>query len=117
MQTNKLIFGLCLIAVGVTAFLGAIDVVQVRHIGRLWPLILIAIGTAGEVEALRRRKSDGSYVLLAVGCWMLVGMLRLFDLSIGGAMPIGVMVAGLFVIVHALVDRPEVKREENDHVC
>lgn len=66
---SKLIFGLCLVVVGTATFLGAIDVWHVRHFWKFWPLLLIAIGLANEAEALRRRKSDGSYVLLAVGCW------------------------------------------------
>lgn len=117
MQANKLIFGLCLIAVGTLAFLGAIDVIHPRHIGRYWPLILIAIGVGGELEAIQKRKANGSYILLAVGCWMLAGTFHLFGLSIHGAMPIGVVVAGVFLILHALIDRPAIKTQENDHVC
>ena len=121
MQANKLIWGLLLIGVGTLLFLGAIDVIHPRHIGRYWPLILIAIGVGGELEAIQKRKGDGSFVLLAVGCWMLAGTFHLFGLSIGGAMPIGLVVAGVFVILHALIDRPTaaaaIEREENDHVC
>lgn len=117
MQANKLIFGLCLMAVGVVAFLGAIDVIQPHHIGRFWPLILIAIGVGGELEAIQKRKGDGSFILLAVGCWMLAGSFHLFGLSMGGAMPIGVVVAGVFVILHALIDRPAIKQQEKDNVC
>ena len=121
MQANKLIFGLLLIAVGTLAFLGSIDVIPVHHIGRYWPLILIAIGVGGELEAIHKRKGDGSFILLAVGCWMLAGTFHLFDLSIRGAMPIGVVVAGVFVILHALIDRPAVsaanQSQEKNNVC
>ena len=114
---KKLVFGLCLVVIGVAAFLGSIDVWNVRHIGRFWPLILIALGLSGEIEAIQRRKGDGSYVLLAIGCWMLVGNFGLFGLSISRAMPVGILVAGLALVLHAIIDRPVNPQEEKDNVC
>ncbi len=114
---KKLVFGVCLVAVGVAAFLGSIDVWNVRHIGRFWPLILIAIGLSGEIEAIQRRKGDGSYILLAIGCWMLVGTFGLFGLTHSSAMPVGIVVAGAALVLHALIDRPVNQQEEKDNVC
>lgn len=114
---GKLIFGLCLVVVGTAAFLGAIDAWNARHFWKFWPLMLVIIGLANEAEALRKRKSDGSYVLIAVGCWMLAGTFRLFGLSIGEAIPVGLVVAGLGVVLHAIVDRPAVSEKEKDNVC
>jgi hypothetical protein len=113
---GKLIFGLCLLVVGVAAFLGAIDAWNARHYWKFWPLLLVVIGLGNEAEALRRRKSDGSYVLVAIGCWLLVGMFHLFGLSIREAIPVGLVVAGLGVVLHALVDRPVISEKEKDNV-
>jgi hypothetical protein len=118
---NKLVIGLCLLAVGIGAFLGAIGALEVRGIGRFWPVILIAIGLSGQIEAIRRRKNDGSYMILAIGCWMLVGTFRLFGLHIGNAMPVGIVVVGCALVLHAIIDRPSPakasgSKEENDHV-
>lgn len=110
---DKIVFGLVLLVVGVLAFGAGIDLWEVRQLVRLWPLILIVIGLAGEVESLRRRKGDGSSFLLGVGVWMLFGTLHLFDLSVRSALPLGVIVVGLSTVVHALVDLPEQK--EKDH--
>jgi hypothetical protein len=113
---SKLVFGIFLVVGGVAAFLGSIDVWHVHHIARFWPLILIAIGVANEIEAIRDRRGDGGYILIAIGVWMLVGSLHLFDLSFGEAMPIGIAIAGLGIVFHALFDRPSTKGKENDHV-
>ena len=110
---DKIVFGLVLVVVGVVLFGTSIDLWDFRRILKLWPLILIAIGLAGEFESLRRRKGDGSSFLLAVGVWMLFGTLHLFGLRMFEALPLGVIVIGLSTIVHALVDLPEVK--EKDH--
>ena len=113
---KKLVFGLCLVVVGTAAFLGAIDVWSVRHLWKFWPLLLIAAGVSHEIEALQRRRADGGYIMLAVGCWLLVGTFHLFGLTVREAMPIGLVVAGFFVVVHALIDRPTVTERNNDHV-
>jgi hypothetical protein len=114
---HKLVLGLCLVTVGVAAFLGSIDVWNIRHFWRFWPLFLIAIGLSSEIEALGRRKGDGGYILIAIGCWMLAGSFHFMNLSMAEAMPIGIAVAGLFLVLHAVMDRPAVKGEENDNVC
>ena len=111
---DKVVFGLVLVVIGVLAFGAGIDLWEVRHLVRLWPLILIVIGFAGEVEALRKRKGDGSAFLLGAGVWMLFGTLHLYDLTVRSALPLGVIVVGLSTIVHALVDLPEPK-EKKDH--
>jgi EamA domain-containing membrane protein RarD len=103
---DKLVIGIALIAVGIAGFLGALDIFHIRDIWRLWPLVLIVIGLANEAEAIRNRRSDGGWVLLAVGTWFLVGNFHLFGLSHGRAMPIAVVVAGASMALHAVIDRP-----------
>jgi hypothetical protein len=111
---DKIVFGLVLVVVGVAAFGAGIDLWEIRRIVRLWPLILIALGLAGEIEAFRKRKGDGSGFLLGTGVWMLFGTLHLFGLSIRSAFPLGVIVVGLSMVVHALIDLPETKEKENE---
>ena len=110
---GKLVFGLVLLAIGAVTFLEAMDFWDSGSLWEYWPLILIAIGGANELDAIRRRKSDGSFILLGIGIWMLVGSFELFGLSYGQAMPLAVVVAGLGVTLHAIIDVPE--RKENEH--
>jgi hypothetical protein len=111
---DKIVFGLVLVVIGVATFGAGIDLWDFRQLVRLWPLALIVIGLAGEVESLRKRKGDGSSFLLGAGVWMLFGTLHLFDLSIRTALPLGVIVVGLSTVIHALVDLPEAKEKDNE---
>src|SRR5687768_16504872 len=114
-SAGKLVVGLVLLVVGVATFLEAVDLWDSGSLWSYWPLILIAIGGANEIDAIRRRKSDGSYVLLGIGVWMLAGSFGLFGLSFGEAMPLAIVVAGLGVLLHAIIDVPATQEKENHH--
>lgn len=111
---SKLIFGLILIAVGVLAFIDAIDLWNPRLLWRLWPVGVIVLGLASEAEALVARRDSGGSLLIGFGVWMLAGMHHVFGLSYRTAFPLGFAVVGLFMVLHALVDKPEVKKENNN---
>lgn len=108
---DRLVLGTMLVTVGVLAFAAGIDVWDPRQISKMWPLFLIAFGLAGEAEALRKRRDDGSSILLAVGVWMMAGINHWFGLSIATAMPLGLVVVGVSVLLHAFVDRPKRRSE------
>jgi len=114
-SAGKLVVGLVLLVVGVATFLEAVDLWDSGSLWSYWPLILIAIGGANEIDAIRRRKSDGSYVLLGIGVWMLAGSFGLFGLSFGEAMPLAIVVVGLGVLLHAIIDVPGTQEKENHH--
>jgi hypothetical protein len=111
---DKLVVGVVLLAVGVIAFGASIDLWNHFHWGRLWPLILIVIGLSGEVQAFRDRRGNGSAFLLAVGVWMLAGTHHLFGLTVRTAFPLGIVVLGVLLTLHAVVDLP---RKEKNHGC
>lgn len=119
MKAGKLIFGLLLVGIGLLGFIDALDIWDPGNLWRWWPLVLIAIGLSSEVDAFRARRNDGGAFMLAVGVWMLIGTQHWWGLSVGRAMPIGIMVLGLGVLLHAIFDRPAPeKKEENAHdVC
>lgn len=114
---GKLVFGLVLLVIGVLTFLETIDVFDIGPLWSWWPLILIAIGGANEIDAIRNRKSDGSFILLGIGVWMLAATRGVFGLSYGEAMPLALVVVGLFVLLHAIIDVPgaETEKKENEH--
>lgn len=77
--------------------------------------MLILVGGASEVDALRQRKSDGSFILIAIGVWMLAATQRFLGLRYGSAMPLAIAIVGLGLMVHALVDVPTKKENDHDH--
>jgi hypothetical protein len=111
---GKLVIGAGLLFIGLVSFTDAIDLWEVGDIVRLWPLIPIVAGLASEADALRARRDDSGYLLVGFGVWMLAGTQRFMDLNYATAMPLGIAIAGLGLVIHALVDRPTAKKE-NDH--
>ena len=115
LPVGKLVFGLILFAAGVLTFLEVVGLWDSGPLWSYWPLILIAIGLANEIDAIRNRKDDGSMILLGVGVWMLFGSRNLFGLSYGEAMPVGIIVVGLGILVHAIIDVPrKAEKKENE---
>ncbi|HYC90664.1 MAG TPA: DUF5668 domain-containing protein [Thermoanaerobaculia bacterium] len=108
-STGKLAAGMVLVAIGVAALVNA------RELWRYWPLLLIVIGLGQETDAVRTRRDSGGIFMIAVGVWMLCGSLRLFGLDYGESFPIGVMVVGLGLVLHAVLgisDKKENPREQ-----
>lgn len=116
MNAGKLTLGLVLVTVGILASLDSLDIWNAGRIWEYWPIILIALGLSHEVDAIHNRRRDGGYVLLAVGIWMLFGTQHFFGLSIRSAFPIGIVVVGLGMLLHAVIDRPAaLQNKENTH--
>lgn len=106
LPAGKLAWGVVLLVIGTLIFFDTIDLFESRPFWSYWPLFMIVLGAAGELDALRARKSDGSFIMLGIGVWMLAGSLELFGLSYRSGFPLAVIVAGLGVILHAIVDAP-----------
>ena len=102
-SAGKLVFGIVLVAVGVLAFFDAIDVFDFREIWRWWPVILIVLGISKEIDVLRARRGEHGYILIAIGVWLLVATQHYLGLDYGTAFPIGIAIAGMGIILHALV--------------
>jgi hypothetical protein len=109
---GRLAAGIALLLLGVVGFTDAIDLWEPREVLRYWPLALILVGAASEADALRQRRSGGGFVLIAVGVWMLAATQHLFGLRFGSAMPLGIVIVGLGLVLHAIVDVP--RKKEND---
>jgi hypothetical protein len=111
-EIGKLMFGLALVAFGVIFFLDRLDLWDFGTLFRKgWPLIMVFFGLSSEIDALRHRRSDGGHFLIGVGTWLFIGINDFFGLSVATAFPIGIIVVGLGVVIHALVDRPQIAKE------
>lgn len=112
---QKLIFGIVLLAFGALAFVDSTDLWNPGQWWRLWPVALIVIGLAGEAETLSARKpSGGGTFLIAVGVWMFAARSGFLGLSHRTAFPLAIAVVGLFMTLHALVDRPQPQAQKKE---
>lgn len=100
---GKLAVGLGLLAIGILGFTDAVDIWEPGNLWEYWPLVLVFIGVANEMEALRQRRGNGGFVLIAVGTWMFIGNNEYFGLDHGSAIPVAIAVVGLGLITHALL--------------
>lgn len=114
-SAGKLAGGIVLLVIGIVGFTDAIDLWDAWEVWRLWPLALIFVGVASEADALRQRRSGRGFILIAVGVWMLASTQHFFGLRMGSAMPLGIAIAGLGLVLHALVDLPQTKENDREH--
>ena len=56
-ERSKLVGGIIVLGIGIVFLLSNLDVIP--HIGRTWPLILIVVGFALLVGAVRKRDQSG----------------------------------------------------------
>jgi len=110
---GKLAFGLVLLLLGGLKFLDNIDVFDARPLWSYWPVLLIVFGAASEFDAIRKRRGDGGIILFAIGVWMLLGSEHFFNLTYRTAFPVGIIIVGLGIILHAVIDVPRRQLEEN----
>ena len=111
-SAGKLVFGIALLTIGAFAFFDAIDLFEWREMWRWWPLILIAIGVSNEFDTIRTRRGDGGggYILIGIGVWMLAATQEFLGLDYRSAFPLGLIVVGIGVILHALLGVQEKKK-------
>jgi hypothetical protein len=110
---GKLAMGIALLVAGILSFTNYMDLVDLHDLVRFWPVLLIFIGVSSEIDALRERRSGGGYVIAAVGVWLLFSTQHYFGLRHHTALPIGIAVVGLGMILHALIDVPAPAKKEN----
>jgi hypothetical protein len=110
---GKLVFGLALLTVGTLVLTDALDVWEQRELWQYWPVVLIALGVANEIDTLRARKGDGGFILIAIGVWMLAATREYRGLDYVSAFPLAIAVAGLGIIIHALLGIDGRCRKEN----
>ena len=102
-SAGKLALGIVLVAVGTLAFVDWTDLWNPRELWRFWPVFLIVLGVSAEIDALRTRNGDGGYILIAIGVWLLAATHEFMGLDYVSAFPLGIAVAGMGIILHALM--------------
>jgi hypothetical protein len=103
-SAGKLIFGVVLAILGLLFTLDNFGLIEIRHIERLWPVILIAAGVASLTQNWRTRPFGG-FVLVALGVFLLLRNYHVISLSLGKLIPLVLVVIGLRIAFGALGGR------------
>lgn len=93
------LLGGALIALGMLILLMNVGVLERFSVWRFWPLLLIVAGIARFVQS--DKKSEGFW-FVALGVWLQVSLLRLWDLSFGETWPAIVIALGIFIMWESL---------------
>lgn len=101
---GKLVFGVILAILGILATLDNFGLMEIRHVERLWPVILIALGAAQLAQNWRTRPFGGS-VLVVIGVLLLLRNYHVITISLGKLIPLVLVVIGLRVAFGALGGR------------
>ena len=109
---GKLAWGLALLLLGALTFVDVLDLINFRDLWRFWPVFLIVVGISSEIDALRMRTPGSGSLVAAIGVWLLIANTGFLGLTYRTAVPVAVAIVGLGIIVHALVDDPNAKKEK-----
>jgi hypothetical protein len=108
------VWGLFLIGLGVVFLLARLDVVDLHHWSTWWPILMVLFGLARMISAGRPREIASGVSFILIGLWFYACIEHWYGLHFRNAWPLLVVVAGLEMILTALLDRlgPKVKEEE-----
>jgi hypothetical protein len=110
-------WGIFLIILGVVFTLARMDVIDLHQWRTWWPLLMIAFGVARILAPGRARQKGGGVTFVLVGVWFYACTQHWYGLTFRNAWPILVVVAGVEMVLVAMIDRikPDWKKEEEHH--
>jgi hypothetical protein len=110
---GSLFWGIALIAIGALFLLDRFDVANFGFvIRRFWPLFLIAMGAS---KLLRRGQTWSGLWLIAIGTWLQLTVLHVFDLDFHSSWPLLLIAIGAGMIIRTFFDvRGRREREDAD---
>jgi hypothetical protein len=95
---SRLVWGLCLIALGGAFLLDRFGMIHIPDLGRLWPVVLIVIG----VTRLVGRRPGSGLTLLLMGGWFLACGFEWLGFTWENSWPLILVAVGAGIIIRAL---------------
>ena len=109
---SAVIWGLVLIAIGVTFLLARFGVLETHDIGRLWPLVLVAIGVGQAATG----KFGSGLSLVMMGAWFLACSFGWMGLTFRNSWGLLLVAQGSGMVVRSLTGedrRMRARKEAN----
>ncbi len=103
-SVGKLVFGVILAILGLLFTLENFGFMEIRHVERLWPVALIALGGASLAQRWRTRPFGG-IILVVLGVFLLLRNYQLISFSLWNLFPLLLVVIGVRIVFGALGGR------------
>lgn len=104
--------GVAFIVIGTLFLLMNIGVIDSFPVWKFWPVILIILGIARMMQPFNRASG---FWLFAIGAWVQVNFLRLWDLGFGDTWPFLLVALGIFWIWSSL-EKQKVQKHVEESV-
>jgi predicted membrane protein len=92
---TRVLPGLILVIIGTVFLLDHMGILQINHLWKYWPVILIVVGA---MQFLESRNRMGGVLLMLVGCAFLLGTLGYLRLTMADLWPVILIAIGLGLI-------------------
>ena len=101
-MTQRLVFGIVLLGLGVLFLLDRVDVFRLGRLWEYWPLIIAAVGLNKVLQPAGSPGRGFGVVLIAVGVWWTLDNLDLVEYGVWDLWPVFLILAGANLLRRAL---------------
>ncbi len=100
--TQRMIFGLVILTLGVLFLLDKLNLVEMGHLGDYWPLIFVAIGLGKVLQPPGSRGRGMGVIFIVVGAWWTLSDLDLVEYDPLHFWPIILILVGASILWRAM---------------
>ena len=109
---RQLLWGLVLIAVGVTFLLDQMEIIEVQQLWHYWPLLMVILGINKMIGyPTAKHFTDGLWTML-IGLWLFAVLENEFGLTFRNSWPLPIIVCGITMVLEPLIRKRFAPNEE-----
>lgn len=109
---KQLMWGLALIALGVTIFLDQMDLVDIHSLWHYWPLLLVIAGINKMIGYPTAKDFTSGLWSVLIGLWIFAVFEDMYGLTWRNSWPFVIIVTGITIILEPLIKKRFAPNEE-----
>ena len=109
---KQLMWGLALIALGVTIFLDQMDLVDIHSLWHYWPLLLVIAGVNKMIGYPTAKDFTSGLWSVLIGLWIFAVFEDMYGLTWRNSWPFVIIVTGITIILEPLIKKRFAPNEE-----
>lgn len=110
---RQLLWGLVLIAVGVTIFLGQMDIIDVHGLWHYWPLLFVISGINKMIGYPTAKHFTNGLWNVFLGLWLYAVFEHEFGLTFWNSWPLPIIACGVTMVLEPLIKKRFAPNEES----